>query len=37
MHFTSQKHQSEKAHLLSSILIPVIKAGTTAQIEWVEY
>ena len=30
--FSSRKRLSEKAHLFSLILIPVIKSGTTAQI-----
>ena len=31
--FSSRNRQSEKAHSFSLILIPVIKTGTTAQIE----
>ena len=31
--FFSQKRRNEKAHSISLILTPVIKAGTTAQIE----
>ena len=31
--FFSQKRRNEKAHLISLILIPVIKTGTTAPIE----
>ena len=33
MHFFSRKHPNEKAHSISLILTPVIKNGTTAQIE----
>ena len=31
--FYSQKRRNEKAHSISLILTPVIKTGTTAQIE----
>ena len=31
--FSSRKCRSEKVHFFSLILIPVIKTGTTAQIE----
>ena len=33
VHFFSQKRRNVKAHSISLILTPVIKAGTTAQIE----